>query len=232
MFSWAAKKNLVAGSPFKRNGEVVVSVLNPLVIRERDRRLVGDEEARLIAKATPHVRHVIAALLETGCRVGELLSLQWKDVHDDSILIKAEKAKTARARAVPITAKFRAVLDARRKGPDGEEHGPDAYVFGNEAGERIKRVRRAWDNTCFRAGIEDLHLHDLRPEFASRLAESGAHHHEVQHWIGHTNVTTTSRYLKTSVKRLQGVAQMFERRRIDGTLTEERPAPSTAGTTC
>ena len=81
-------------------------------------------------------------------------------------------------------------------------------------------MRHAWDNTCKRAKIADLHIHDLRREFASRLAESGAHNHEVQHWIGHTNVTTTSRYLKTSVTRLRGAAEMFERRKIDGKLTE------------
>jgi integrase len=72
----------------------------------------------------------------------------------------------------------------RRKGPDGEDHGPEHYAFGNEVGERIKRVRHAWDNTCERAGIEDLHLHDLRRDQGSQLEESGAHLHEVEEWLG------------------------------------------------
>lgn len=53
-----------------------------------------------------------------------------------------------------------------------------------------------------------------------RRMESGVRDHEVKEWLGHTNVTTTSRYLKTSGQRLQGAARMFERRKIDGTLTE------------
>lgn len=69
---------MVKESPFKRNGEVVVQVRNPNIVRERDRRLVGDEEARLFANAEPHLRDVMTALLETGCRVGEILSLQWR----------------------------------------------------------------------------------------------------------------------------------------------------------
>jgi integrase len=174
----------------------------------------------LFANAQPHLRDVMTALLATGCRVGEILSLQWKDVRDDVILIKAEKAKTSRSRAVPITAALRAVLDARRKDPSGEDFGPDAYAFGNECGERIKRVRHASDNTCKRAGIKDLHIRDLRREQSSQLEESGAHLHEVREWLGHTNVATTSRYLKTSGQRLQRVARMFERRKIDGALTE------------
>jgi hypothetical protein len=44
--------------------------------------------------------------------------------------------------------------------------------------------------------------------------------HEVKEWLGHTNVTTTSRYLKPNGTRLRGAAAMFERRKIDGGLTE------------
>ena len=65
---------------------------------------------------------------------------------------------------------MREVLDSRRKGPDGQDFGPDHFVFGNECGEPIKRVRHAWNNTRRRAGIKDLNIHDLRREFGSRLA--------------------------------------------------------------
>ena len=102
---------------------------------------------------------------------------------------------------MPITARLRKVLESRANGPDGRPHAADRHVYGNECGERVKRVRRAWDATCRRAGVEDLHLHDLRREFGSRLMESGARDHEVKEWLGHANVTTTSRYLKTSGER-------------------------------
>lgn len=65
-------------------------------------------------------------------------------------------------------------------------------MFGNEAGEQIKRVRHAWDNTCKRAKIDGLNIHDLRREFGSRLLESGAGIHDVSYWLGHINVATTS----------------------------------------
>ena len=103
-----------------------------------------------------------------------MLSLQWKDVRPDTIVLRAENTKTLRTRAVPIMFRMREVLDSRRKGPDGEDHALDRFVSGNDAGEQIKRVRHAWDNTCFRAHIDDLNIHDLRREFGSRLLESGA----------------------------------------------------------
>jgi integrase len=86
-------------------------------------------------------------------------------------------------------------------------------------------VRHAWDNTCRRAKIKDLNIHDLRREFGSRLLESGAGIHDVSYWLGHTNVATTSQYLKTTVERLQRVARAFdERRSIARRLPSEEPA--------
>ena len=113
---------------------------------------------------------------------------------------------------MPITQRLRAVLEMRRTGPDGRTFGRDHHVFGNEVGEPIGTVRTAWVATCRRAGIEDLHFHDLRREFASRLLEAGAAQHDVRDWLGHANITTTSQYLKSTPVRLQKVRAMFEKR--------------------
>jgi hypothetical protein len=43
---------------------------------ERIRRLAGNEEGRLLAAAGPHLQALIVAALETGCRLGELLTMQ------------------------------------------------------------------------------------------------------------------------------------------------------------
>ena len=83
-------------------------------------------------------------------------------------------------------------------------------MFGNEAGERIKRVITAWRSTCRRAGISNLHFHDLRREFACRLLESRADLSVVREFLGHANVTTTSRYLKTSAVRLVEALERME----------------------
>lgn len=89
--------------------------------RQWDRRLLGDEEARLLGVADPYTRDLIVAALETGCRGGELRSLQWHDVQDDVLVLTAEKTKTKRKRLIPISATLRKMLDRRRKGPDGVE---------------------------------------------------------------------------------------------------------------
>ncbi len=75
-------------------------------------------------------------------------------------------------------------------------------------GERIGSIKTAWRNTCRRAGIGDLHFHDLRREFACQLLESAADLHDVRDFPGHANITTTSRYLRSAPVRL---AQALER---------------------
>jgi site-specific recombinase XerC len=58
----------------------------------------------------------------------------------------------------------------------------------------------------------DLHVHDLRREFACSLLESGAALHDVQAFLGHANITTTSRYLQSAPVRLeQALARMEQR---------------------
>lgn len=167
----------------------------------------------MLAHAEPHLRDLIIAALETGCRVGELLALRWRDVKWGSnvLLLLADVTKPHQARDVPMSRRLKAVLEMRRHAPDGTLHGPDRYVFGNEVGEQAKSVRTAWENTCERAEIEDLHFHDLRREFGSRLRETpGMFDHEVRDWLGHASITTTSRYLSTTRVGLQHALRKFE----------------------
>jgi integrase len=73
----------------------------------------------------------------------------------------------------------------------------------------IQQVKRRHPSACARAGIAHLNFHDLRREFASRLLESGASEHDVRDFLGHANITTTSRSLQSSGRRLKrALAQM------------------------
>jgi Phage integrase family len=84
-------------------------------------------------------------------------------------------------------------------------------VFGDEIGQRIGSVKAAWRAACERANITDLHSHDLRREFACRLLESRAELHDVRDFLGHANITTTSRYLRSTTLRLERALTLLER---------------------
>ena len=120
-------------------------------------------------------------MLETGCRIGEILALTWANVkwRENVLLIEGDVAKNEEPRDVPMTALVRALLEMRRHAPDGFEFSSSAFVFGDAVGEHVQSAREPWEKLCTAVAIADLHVHDLRREFACRLRESGAPDHEV-----------------------------------------------------
>ena len=208
VFSFAIAEGYATETPFKRHGVTVVK-LDSSVETPRHRRLEPGDENRLLRHAGDHLRALIVALLFTGCRVGELLNLTWTQIRRDEdgkprwLMLPATNTKTYRLRPIPIGARLSSELDMRQHGPDGTAFGPDAFVFGNRVGEKINSVKTAWAGTCRRAGISGLQIRDLRREFASRLRESGASDHDVRDFLGHANITTTSRYLASTPLRLE-----------------------------
>jgi integrase len=206
----------IARSPF-RVGHVPAVRLERAPARSR--RLQPGEAESLLA-AAGRLQDTIVAAIETGCRLGELLSLQWHQVRFDpaEIFLPAPKTKTRRDRRVPMSSVLRRVLQARRKDPAGDELPPDAYVFGDEVGRRRRTIKTAWGATCRRAKIKDLHFHDLRREAGSRWMDAGISLATIQRWLGHTNISQTSTYLAGGLGADERDMQAYEQRvgRLDG----------------
>jgi integrase len=235
VFSWSVAEGYLTETPFTR-GSVTVVKLEATVEGPRTRRLEAGTQAALLQHADPHLRAVLMAALSTGCRVGELLSLQWSQVRYDAqgearhLVLTASKTKTAEARIIPISSRLRAELAMRRHAPDGRLHPATAYVFGDDTGARVLDVRYQWENAVLLAHGHtptrkrgkltsevrrlyrtiDLHVHDLRREFACSLLESGAALHDIQAFLGHANITTTSRYLQSAPIRLEQALARLE----------------------
>jgi integrase len=142
MFNWAIRQGYIERTPFKIGTEPAVT-LDKEIPRER-RFQNEDDEHKLLDNADPHLRAVIVALLDTACRLGEILSLQWKDVNLErrELTIQAVKAKTRTSRILPISSRLLSALEMRRIGPDGKELGPDAYVFGMRRASGLPRFVR------------------------------------------------------------------------------------------
>ena len=160
------------------------------------------EERRLLGAANPRLQNLIIAALESACRCGELLSLQWRDVDLErgEMTIRVEKAKDGDTRVLPISSRLKAVLKMAQTDPAGNDYPADKFVFG-ELGEKTGNISRAWRTCVLKAyGHDpiwtstaalapasltalraiDLHFHDLRHEGASRLLETGWPLHHVR----------------------------------------------------
>lgn len=217
LFNWAIERGYREDNPFLKNGRPAIRMAKEI---HRTRRLVGDEETRLLAYAGSHLRALIVAAIDTGMRRRELLTLQWKHVVLDgegqakAFMIEAERSKTNRPRTIPILSqRLRDTLAERRLGPDERPLGREAFVFGNEVGEAVGEFKRAWNTACRRAGITGLHFHDLRRECGSRWLEGGVGLLTVSTLLGHSSVTTTNIYLASSPVLAEAELRAYEARR-------------------
>jgi len=197
MFNWAVVSGLMPSSPFKVGTVPVVKLRRETA---RKRRLQTGEEDRLLAAANGLAPIVIAAL-ETGCRRGELLSLQWEQVRfapRAELFLPADKTKAKKDRRVPLSGRLQRLLEARRHDPAGDPLPAGAFVFGDEIGRRRRSMKTAWRLTIKRAELDDLHFHDLRREAGSRWMDAGVPLATIQRWLGHANISQTSTYLAAS----------------------------------
>jgi integrase len=158
-FNWCCDREWIDATPFRRkSGRAVLGFTKGA---GRVRRLCAGEEERLLAHADPRLHDLIVALLNTCCRVGELLSLRWKDIREEkdasgvltprAIILSGTKTKTFQPRTIGINRTLAAVLMYRRLGPDGARLPDDSYVFGSRTGRKMTDYKRGFVSCVLRA---------------------------------------------------------------------------------
>lgn len=159
--------------------------------------LTPEEEQRLLNSCSPHLKPLVVFLLNTGCRVGEALSLRWENIDFRNRTIKIELSKSGRKREIPMNSVVFSLLKELKV------KSPSFYVFSYPDGRPLRNIRTAWKLTTRRANLRGLRLHDLRHTFCSRLVERGVDLSVVKELAGHQDIRTTQRYLHplTSHKR-------------------------------
>jgi len=80
------------------------------VRNERDRWLVPDEEARLLAHSVDWLQDIIVFALNTGMRRGEILDLEWRAVDLARQVLVVMRSKNGEKRTVPLNGHVMALL--------------------------------------------------------------------------------------------------------------------------
>jgi integrase len=165
----------------------VRSIRLPPVSNARDRRLDPDEEARLldVLRQSPNkwALPIVQIALETAMRQGEILSLTWKDIDLGRRTAQLRRTKNGEPRTVPLSSRAVEILSGLPKSIDGR-----VFPVSSNA------VKLLFARACMRAGIEDLHFHDLRHEATSRLAEKLPNVIELTAVTGHKDLRMLKRY--------------------------------------
>ena len=180
----------------------------PKVGKGRERRLeegVGGkkgEEERLLDAASPALRPIILFALATAMRKGEILSLEWKHVNLQDRYALLVDTKNTESRTVPLSNAALEILQRMQEQYEAtvkeNEDGNDT-VFDMTADAIVQAVRAA----CKKAGIKDLHFHDLRHEAVSRLFEqTDLDIMEIRAITGHKTMQMLARYTHLRTSRL------------------------------
>ena len=160
-------------------------IRKPKLPQGRDRRLKGDEEARLLEAAESPYREVITLAIETAMRAGELRTLKWSNIDLEARTAVLPDTKNGERRTVPLSSRAVEVL----RGLADHAEGDDLFPTLNAAGLSYR-----FRALCRRMGVEGLRFHDLRHEATSRLFELGLNPMEVAAITGHRTLAMLKRY--------------------------------------
>ena len=162
----------------------MLSVNKPKVVGHRVRRLSSQEENILIQKTTFNMQAVIIFAIETGMRLGEILSLEWTQIQNDMAVLN--QTKNNEIRYVPISKNVKELLTKIKKNKD------DLRVF--YFWKSVSGFESSWQKFKRKEGLVDLRFHDLRHEAISRMFEKGMNHMEVSSISGHKSLHVLRKY--------------------------------------
>jgi integrase len=115
--------------------------------------------------------------LWTGQRQGDLLKLRWNAY--DGHTLSVEQSKTKTYVRVKVSAELKTMLDSMER--------TAVTILTNQAGKPWgSGFKSSWRKACDRAGIGDLHFHDLRGTFVTLAWRNGATIEEISDVTGHS----------------------------------------------
>ncbi len=163
------------------------------LLEENNRRLrfLSKEECKaLITSCDPHLKPIVIMALNTGCRKGEILSLEW-DKHIDLRhgFITLDRTKNGERKEIPINDTLRQTLQGLTRRLDV----PYAF-YDHGTGRPYRDIKRSFKTALRRSGIKDFKFHDLRHTFASHLVMAGVDLTTVSKLLGHKDIKMTLRY--------------------------------------
>ena len=176
-------------------------------------------EANRRTRYGPHDTGAIRLLLLTGCRLNEVLTLEWDHVDFERGVLRLPDSKTGR-KDVVLNAPALAVLEDLRVRRLGR------YVVAGKGGLSGKGedrpradLKKPWDAIRTRAGIADVRIHDLRHTHASFGAGAGLGLPLLGKLLGHRSPLTTNRYAHLDndpLRRASNVIGMGLQEALDG----------------
>lgn len=145
-------------------------------------------------------RAILAMLIYSGLRIGELLNLKFHEVDMENKVILIKSGKGGKDRLVPIGVKLAEAL-GRFIEDRARLKKQSIYFFTTLRGDdpfTHQGVRKIVETLKKTTGV-NFSPHKLRHTFATLMLEGGCDLFSLQKMMGHSDIKTTTIYLSTSV---------------------------------
>lgn len=193
IFNFAYRRRWIDRSPFA-DGK---NLITPSDETRRHVTWTRDEEAAALAACTgsllSHMKVVIICITDGGFRRSELLNCKWSEVDFERGIMPAKsyKGKNLFTRPIFITNRMMTVLiEWKKRQKNVKKVSDKTFVIG------YKDIKTAWNKIRSKINREDLHIHDLRHIFATRLhLEAKSQISVISKALGHSSTRTTEIYI-------------------------------------
>ncbi len=200
-FKWLCNEEYIVKDPGAR--------VENIKVPKRKKQEFSELEVEKLRSATANSKEslVIELLLSTGCRVSELVSLNFRDYdqENDSITVIGKGNKQ---RTLYLNAKAKMALNHYLK---DVPHITGPLFFGQTVGNEMtsagvqKLVKRLGD----RAGVSNVHPHRFRRTAATLARRHGMPIELVMNFLGHESIDTTLKYSMIGDEELKLSHQKF-----------------------
>lgn len=139
----------------------------------------------------------------TGCRIGEALTLQWRDVYTAPASLIFEDTKNNTNRHIPIST---ALLLKLQKLPQ-----TSPYIFTSGRGGKLEtpQVNLDLKKRAKAVGItKPVWCHIFRHSYVTTMLESGCEISDVGYLVGHLDPKSTMRYKNSLISHYSGVIML------------------------
>lgn len=172
--------------------------LENMILPKRPKKipeLLLQKEVSHIIQCTSNEKHMVLLCLSYSCglRVSESVNVMIDDINSETGLLHVT-GKGQKDRMLPLSKTLLGLLRHYWKG-----YHPESYLFtGRQSGTHlsISSAQRVFKQAKELAGInKKISIHGLRHAYATHQLERGLPIHTLSQYLGHTDVSTTMRYL-------------------------------------
>lgn len=195
LFTWLHNEGILDQNIARKLKEPKQGARIPKFIKEEDLELLRDSCANVKERA------LLEVLYSTGCRIGEIYSLNIRDVNFTNNSIRVI-GKGDKEREVYFNVKCRIQLERYIKSRLDEDDSLFATERKPYRRTSIAQLRNIIKRISKRSGVEvNVFPHRLRHSYCQHLLDKGAPIETISDLVGHSRVSTTKIYAHLSGER-------------------------------